>query len=125
MTSPGMITTDELAQLFADNSDANDTQNFRRMVNIESPDCTVYVPAGRVPHPGADGELVSPPVVPPVPPLASPVAAGSIADGGIRICVPGYGNWDGLTQPLYANRVSIAIPYLLATPSGESPDCTV
>jgi len=38
MTSPGMITTDELAQLFADKSDANDTQNLRRIVNTESPD---------------------------------------------------------------------------------------
>lgn len=41
MTSPGMITTDELAQLLADKRDAKDTQNFRRMVNTESPDCTV------------------------------------------------------------------------------------
>lgn len=41
MTSPGMITTDELAQLLADSKPASDTQNLRRMVNTESPDCTV------------------------------------------------------------------------------------
>jgi hypothetical protein len=41
MTLPGMMTTDELAQLFADNNDANDTQNLRRIAKIVSPDRTV------------------------------------------------------------------------------------
>lgn len=83
----------------------------------------VYVPAGRVPHPGptgAAGALVTPGVAG----LAG-VALGSTgattACGGILSVWPGYGNCAGLTIALYANKVVSEIPNLFATAIGESP----
>jgi len=87
----------------------------------------VYVPAGRVPHPGptgAAGALVAPGVA-----GFAGVAFGSTgattACGGIRNVCPGYGNCAGLTIALYANKVVSDMPNLLATAIGESPATTV
>lgn len=84
----------------------------------------VYVPAGRVPHPGptAAGAVVAPGAV--VPPAGGVVATGVTALGGIFKVSPGYGNCDGDTIALYANNAVTEMPYLLATLIGVSPDCT-
>lgn len=84
----------------------------------------MYVPAGRVPHPGPTGvgAAVTPGAV--VPPAGGVVEAGVTALGGILSVSPGYGNCDGDTIALYANSAVTEMPYLLATLIGVSPDCT-
>lgn len=83
-----------------------------------------YVPAGRLLHPGptGPGAVVAPGAV--VPPVGAVVAAGVTALGGIFKVSPGYGNCDGDTMALYANKAVTEMPYLLATLMGVSPDCT-
>ena len=112
-------------QLFALNNAASDTQKSFLSCQKLSPFAMVYVPAGRVPHPGptgAAGAFVTPGAAG----FVTAVAFGSTtACGGIRNVCPGYGNCAGLTIALYANNVVSEIPNLLATASGESPATTV
>lgn len=115
-------------QLFALNNAASDTQKSFLSCQKLSPFAIVYVPAGRVPHPGptgAAGAFVAPGAAG----VATAVAFGSTgattACGGIRNVCPGYGNCAGLTIALYANNVVSEMPNLLATASGESPATTV
>ncbi len=69
MTSPmSSMTVPMSLQLFAARRALVDTQNFLRILKIESLGCTVYEPAGLVPHPanagsGADVAAVAAPVV--------------------------------------------------------------
>ncbi|MEY3557402.1 MAG: hypothetical protein RL374_108 [Actinomycetota bacterium] len=112
-------------QLFALNNAASDTQKSFLSFQKLSPFTIVYVPAGRVPHPGptgAAGAFVAPGVAG----LAGVVTLGATtACGGMRNVWPGYGNCAGLTIALYASNVVSEIPNLLATASGESPATTV
>ena len=111
-------------QLFALNNAASDTQKSFLSCQKLSPFAMVYVPAGRVPHPGptaAAGAFVAPGVAG----VAFGSTGATTACGGIRNVCPGYGNCAGLTIALYANKVVSEIPNLLATASGESPATTV
>ena len=112
-------------QLFALNNAASDTQKSFLSCQKLSPFAMVYVPAGRVPHPGptgAAGAFVTPGAAG----FVTAVAFGSTtACGGIRNVCPGYGNCAGLTIALYANKVVSEMPNLFATANGESPATTV
>lgn len=126
MTSPMSSTTVPISlQLFAAKSAFVETQNFLRILKIESFGCTVYEPAGRVPQPASAGSGAEVAAV--VAPVAGSTTCGTVATawGGMRMVSPGYGNCAVLTHPLYASSVVTEIPYLLATAIGESPACTV
>ncbi len=55
MIWPAWINMSELPHPFAPSSEPSETQNFLRMLKIESPRATLYVPAGRGSQPGVLG----------------------------------------------------------------------